>query len=51
VVQAQAATGTDPLATLDRWLAPLWGPAERARTVSWELFLLVGRVDGTSRRP
>ncbi|NNG17035.1 MAG: class I SAM-dependent methyltransferase [Gemmatimonadales bacterium] len=50
VVKAQARTGRDPLAILDGWLAPLWGPAERVRTVSWELFLLVGRVDGTSRR-
>jgi SAM-dependent methyltransferase len=51
VVRARASTGRDPLLTLDGRLAPLWGPAECVRTVSWELFLLVGRVDGTSRRP
>ena len=50
VVRARAATGSDPLLILDRKLTPLWGPAESTRTVSWELFLLVGRVDGTSRR-
>jgi SAM-dependent methyltransferase len=50
VVEAQASTPHDPLAILDGWLAPLWGPAERVRTVNWELFLLVGRVHVTSRR-
>lgn len=48
VVRARADTGSDPLRTLDGRLATLWGPAEGARTVSWELFLVVGRVDGTS---
>jgi hypothetical protein len=52
VVRARAATGSDPLLLLERRRAPLWGggTASRAHTVSWELFLLVGRVDGTPRR-
>lgn len=50
------ATGGDPVAELDRALAPLWGPRDRARAVTWPLPLRVGvgrpasSPGGTARR-
>ncbi len=37
--------GSDPLPALERQLLPLWGNPAQARTVSWPLSLLVGRLD------
>jgi len=46
VVRGKAATGTDLVADLEQRLLPLWESAARIRAIRWELFLLVGRVDG-----
>jgi len=46
VVRGRAATGRDLLAGLEQRLLPLWESAARIRAIRWELFLLVGRVDG-----
>lgn len=39
----EQARGSDPVSELAGRLAPLWGPAERERTVSWPLSMRVGR--------
>ncbi len=50
VVRGKAATGTDLVAGLEQQLLPLWEPAAHIRVIRWQLFLLVGRVDGGSLR-
>jgi hypothetical protein len=50
VVRGRAATGTDLVAGLEQQLLPLWEPAAHIRVIRWQLFLLVGRVDGGSLR-
>jgi SAM-dependent methyltransferase len=37
------ARGSDPVAGLERELAPLWGAPDAARTARWPIFLRVGR--------
>ena len=46
VVRGKAATGTDLVAGLEQQLIPLWRPAAHVRIIRWQLFLLIGRVDG-----
>lgn len=41
----QAARGEDPVAGLERQLAPLWGDADACREVVWPLTLRVGRAE------
>ena len=43
------ATGRDAAAELDGVLAPLWGPRDHARTISWPLALRVGVVRAEPR--
>ena len=43
-VRYSDATGRDAVPELERVLAPLWGPRERARTVEWPLALRVGVI-------
>ena len=44
VSRMQQATGTDPVAELDRQLAPDWGPRDTRRLVTWPIAMRVGRV-------
>jgi len=44
VLRHDAATGRDAVAGLLGALEPLWGPADRTRTVRWPLAVRVGRV-------
>ena len=41
--------GRDPVADVEPALAAAWGPPDRARPVSWPLFLRVGRVSPEAR--
>lgn len=40
------ANGTDPVASLETTLTPLWGAPDQRRRVIWPLSLRVGRVEG-----
>ncbi len=50
VLRGSAATGTDLVVALRRELAPRWQPVDGLRDIRWELYLLVGRVDGGGDR-
>jgi SAM-dependent methyltransferase len=51
IMRYRDGTGTDPVLLLERALAPLWGPRERARDVVWPLALRVGVVGAGGRAP
>jgi hypothetical protein len=45
-----AQQGQDPVAVLEKQLAPLWGTPEQQRLIRWPLSLRVGRQDGSRGR-